>query len=204
MSTTWAGFDIALLLLGMIAYVVAIVMHVRARYVIPCVTGAVVLYGAWVLARDPKGPDYVAMGYRLDNLIDCLRWLGPLTLLSAAAMVGYGWWTQRAIWSRRILSVLPLYLVWALVQQTVFQGILNRRLQELLDRPWAVPLVVGLLFSAVHLPRWWLVLLTAVAGPIWAAIYLVTPNLYLLAVSHAILGAVAYFCVQGEDPLEEI
>jgi membrane protease YdiL (CAAX protease family) len=103
-----------------------------------------------------------------------------------------------------LLLVLPIYLLWGLVQQSVFQGILNRRLQELTDSPWIVIGVVGLLFCAVHVPRWWLVGLTAVIGPIWAGIYYVTPNLFALALSHALLGGLAYFCVIGEDPLADV
>jgi hypothetical protein len=31
-----------------------------------------------------------------------------------------------------------------------------------------------------------------------------SPNLYVLAASHALLGGLAYFCVNGEDPLADI
>jgi hypothetical protein len=200
----WAGLDLAILIVGMIVYVLAVVLKCRARYVIPAVAGGTLGVAAWMTIRDYELFSADLVGLRLDNLADCLIWLGPATGIFALLLVGYGWWTGKAKWSRRVLVVLPLYLVWGFVQQWIFQGILNNRLQELIGSPWGVPLLVGAVFSAVHAPRWTLVVLTIVIGPVWAFIYTMSPNLFALAVSHAVLGALAYLCVIGEDPLADV
>jgi hypothetical protein len=124
--------------------------------------------------------------------------------LAASALLAYGWWQGRTLWRKQMLVSLPFYVAWGLVQQCIFQGILNRRLQEVIESKWLVVLLVGLIFSAVHVPRWWLVALTAIIGPVWAAIYCCIPNLYALAFSHAVLGGLAFYCVGGEDPLDDL
>jgi membrane protease YdiL (CAAX protease family) len=201
-SPYWAGIDITVLLLGSIAYVLAVVARVRPRYLIAGTTAVALGYGSWVCVRDHEALQ--TLGLRWDNLDDCLAWLGPATLLAALALVAYGRWTRRAVWSRRILLAVPLYVLWGFVQQWLFQAVLNRGLQELIDTRWAVVALVSGVFSAVHAPRWWLVILTAIIGPVWAAVYLMTPNLFALALSHALLGGLAYYCVRGEDPWDDL
>jgi membrane protease YdiL (CAAX protease family) len=199
----WAALDVLVLIVGSFLYVAAVMRGIKPRYVIPAVTCATLALTVWVFAREERAA--YAVGLRWDNFDECAEWVGPATLISAVVLVGYGWWSGRALWSWRLLLLWPLYFLWGLIQQGIFQGILNRRLQESMpDESWVVPLVVGVVFSLVHAPRWWLVFLTAIIGPVWAAIYCVAPNLFALALSHAMLGGLAYFCVAGEDPLETL
>jgi membrane protease YdiL (CAAX protease family) len=191
-----------MVLIGMAVYVAAVLLKCRPRYVIPSVAAGGLLFAAWVLVRDAQ--QLGSIGLATDNLPESLAWIAPATLVFAGLLLAYARWTGKNIPPRRLLLLLPIYLVWGFVQQCIFQGILNRRLMELTDSAWAVALVVGLAFAAVHAPRWWLVALTMVAGPIWSFIYLMSPNLYTLAASHALLGGLAYFCVSGEDPLMDI
>lgn len=196
----WAALDIAVFLMGSGGYVAAIAAGMRPRYAIPSVVLSAAVFSTCVLVRDDHAVE--AMGFRWDNFGECARLVGPPTAVCAFLLIGYGRWRRRTLLRKQILVSLPFYLAWGLVQQTVFQGIFNRQLQQFIATNWLVPVIVGTIFCAVHVPRWWLVVLTAIIGPFWAAAYCLCPNLYALAISHALLGGLAFNCVNGEDPLD--
>jgi len=85
------------------------------------------------------------------------RWFWRTNKLSALACrhsdhrtTGFGFW-------------------WGLAQQYVLQGFINRRAQSVLGKGWLSVLLVAAVFSALHLPNVWLVVVTLTGGVIWAA-----------------------------------
>jgi hypothetical protein len=200
---SWVSIDLIILALGLAAYVLAVSRKCKSRHVIPVAMVVASAFAVWVVVRDHDTLSMTRLGLDFQHFATSLVWLGPATAFFAGLMLTYAWWNKRPVPSWRFFRVMPLYVVWGFIQQLIFQGVLHSRLQELLDSSWYVPVLVGLLFGLAHVPRWWLVWLTLVIGPIWSAIFYVSPNLYVLAASHALLGCLAYFCVNGEDPLEE-
>jgi membrane protease YdiL (CAAX protease family) len=100
-----------------------------------------------------------------------------------------------------LLAAAALYFPWALLQQCIFQFYLFPRWLRLVPAPAAVALT-GLAFSAVHFPRWPVMLATLVAGTVWALMYYRWRRLVPLALSHALLGATLHYWVLGNDLLE--
>jgi len=185
---------------GLLFLVFENLLDLKLQFLVPCVVVWVV-YLVHRLAKDRTLA--IRWGLRLDHPTSA----APILGVFAAGVVGLLAWhlavgggpMPRGAW-----IVFLVYPVWSFLQQFVLQALIASNLETLgASRP-AIVLIAAALFGLAHLPDWPLAALCAVAGLAWTAIYLRCRHLPLLALTHAWLGALAFYWVLQRDPLGEM
>lgn len=159
------------------------------------------LWLAYVLTRARRAPAILAQwGLRLDNLAGASVRSLPLFVLAVVLLLGY-----RILkgWRPLPLASLPLFVLypaWGLGQQLLIQALFAANLRRLGLAPALIVPLAAAVFGLMHVPDWTLAALTAAAGAAWATLFLWTPNLIPLALSHGWLGTLVYYWVLARDP----
>ncbi len=146
---------------------------------------------------------WVKWGFHAKNLLSAFVWPTVIFVLGVSLMAGYGLAHGRLIWQGHILLLLLLYPLWGILQQFLVQALGVANLMTLFPKQGAmVALPVGvLLFSLVHYPDGWLLMLaTGVMACFFIPCYLRDRNLWPLGLYHGWLGTFFYLWVLGQDP----
>ena len=194
--------------IGALALVFVATVRVRPAYVDFALAGAAVALiissarrsrRLWALAPVPAAPGTRA----------AWQLAGGFTVLALVVLAGAGVIVAHVAgepWQPRFLNwhfalAAPLYLLWALLQQYIFQFYLLGRLLQVAALKFAIP-IAACAFAAVHFPRWPVILAVLIAGSVWSLCYFRSRRLLPLVVSHALLGAALHYWVLGHDLLD--
>jgi membrane protease YdiL (CAAX protease family) len=127
---------------------------------------------------------------------------GSFTLAGGILLAAVAWWQAGlgGLQNPRWLLALPVYFLWGLLQQYLFQFYLLGRLLVLMPVPWAIA-GTGTAFALVHFPHTGTMAVTLAGGIAWTLLYYRYRVLIPLAASHAVLGSVLFYGVYDRDLL---
>jgi hypothetical protein len=166
----------------------------KVRYTYPAFFLAIlglVLASHWVHREKAA-----ALGFQSVNFRKCLEDFAPALILLGLLLLGIGELlaTIRPIGFDSAMMAWFGYLPWGLFQQYVLNGYFLNRLERVVPRRSAM-MVSAALFSGVHLPNWFLMVVTLLLGYCSARIYSRYRNLYFLGGAHGTLGFLLYLVV---------
>lgn len=197
-----AATDIAVVAGVSIAHGVASLAGLPVGWIVSGVGVVLTAYVLFVLRR--RKEPWRAYGFRADNLRQAGwrvgLWTGAVAILIILASRALGNSLDRP----ELLLLLPLYPLWGILQQFVFQGIVHRALLRLIDQRNVALGISAILFATVHIPFWPVVGLTLGGGLCWSWFYQRWPNLWVLGISHGVLGSLAYSLLLGRNTLEQV
>ena len=133
-----------------------------------------VLLAVMVLSHLARGERPRDLGLTLSGLRENAEKILPLVLAIYLPLVVYGF-------ARHLLVPLvprkpslvwfTAYLSWCAAQQYLAQSYFHRRLMSVIENPHRRSLVVGLMFGATHIPNPILMVVTTVAGFVFAEVF---------------------------------
>ena len=133
------------------------------------------------------------LGFRFDNFLRAAKLLALPMILVAGLGVSLGliFGTRLDLFrwhpERPIVGQLALGFAWGFVQQYVLQSFINRRAQLVWQKGVRSVVLTAFVFSFLHFPNPWLMLVTFIGGLVWAFVYQRAPNLLALAISHSLM-----------------
>jgi membrane protease YdiL (CAAX protease family) len=156
----------------------------------------VAIVGALLLSHAVRRETPAALGFRIRDFRECARQLAPPVTLLALLLIAAGLLCHsiRRIAFADALAGWAIYLPWGVTQQYVLNGYFFNRLRGA-TTPRAAAVLAALLFSAAHLPNWFLMAVTLSGGACCTYIYQRWRNLYALGLAHGTLGFLLYMVV---------
>ncbi len=185
-----AATEVAVLLGYMLLYIWRIEPQTRSSLWL-----AFALYFAFTLTSHRlHGETLADLGIRFDTLGRSLRETllvvmpTVLLVLGVGLVLGHG---SRMSPREMGFSVLMTY-PWGLFQQYGLVAVFGRRLRRLAIRPETTDLLCATIFAGLHLPNPLLTATAFGAGYIASALFRRSPNLFALALAHALLSTALY------------
>ena len=131
------------------------------------------------------------LGLGLTGLRASAQWVLPLAILLYLPLLFYGWEQHRLVALRptwqSLLSLLG-YGAWCAFQQYLTQSYFNNRLMLIIRNRHLSSVLVGIMFSATHIPNIILMVATLIGGIVFAEVFARYRNIWPLALAQAVGG----------------
>jgi hypothetical protein len=177
------AFEVALIFTGILVYIW------RWQHTSPrawMVLWALILV-SHVMHRDTlSGLGLARTGFR-----GSAQWVWPLAVLLYLPLLGYGFAHDRLALLRPTLHALILLLgygTWCAFQQYLAQSYFHNRLMLVIRNRHVSSALIGIMFSATHIPNLILMIATLVAGTVFAEVFARYRNIWPLALAQAVGG----------------
>jgi hypothetical protein len=186
-----AGLEVLVIFLLIVIYI----WRLRFRHPYSWMPILLLVFASHLYHRETLG----ALGLGWKNLRRDFAAISVVLALPALGLLASGlmFHTIREVSWLGAVSSFALYCCWGLFQQCLLNAYFVNRCSAFLpgSRHATVPLVVGTLFSVVHLPNWFLMLVALPGGYLCARFYVKHRNLYPLALAHGVIGFLIYLTV---------
>lgn len=162
----------------------------------------VILFAVLVLSHIKRKETPKVVGWNFEEFFETLKLLVIPTLFFCGILILIGWFAG----SLRFHEVLRFaflekclkVFVGAMLQQHLIQAFFNRRAMAIWEKGTLSILIIALIFSLFHLPNFWLVIFTFVAGAVWVSVYQKRQNLFALSLSHFVLSLVLSLSISSD------
>jgi len=174
------------------ALIVFYIWELHQRHPAACLA----IFGVIAISHAVRRERVAWLGFRAETLAEDLARFAPALAFIALVLFAAGLLAQtiRQIGFLQAATGWFAYLPWGTFQQYMLNGyFLNRLRSSLPSRTASV--AASLLFSGVHTPNWFLMVVTLVMGYAATRVYQSRRNLYLLGIAHATLGFLLFLVV---------
>ncbi len=131
------------------------------------------------------------LGLGRSGLRASAQWIFPLTILLCLPLLFYGFARHRLLFLHptwQALATLLGYGCWCAFQQYLTQSYFHNRLMLVIRNRHVRSALVGVMFSATHIPNLILMVATLVAGFVFAEVFARHRNIWPLALAQAVGG----------------
>jgi len=178
-----AAIEVALIFAGILAYIW------RWQHTHPFVW--VGLWAFILLSHVVHHDTWRSLGLAGAEFRACARWVLPLAVLMFLPMLFYGFWRHHLeVIQPTWRSLIPLlgYGSWCAFQQYLTQSYFHNRLMLVIPNRHVSSVLIGIMFSATHIPNVILMVATFVAGTVFAEVFALHRNIWPLALAQAVGG----------------
>ena len=178
-----AAFEVALIFAGILAYIW------RWQHTIPHIWMA--LLAMILVSHVLHGDTLRGLGLGRTGLRSSAQWVLPLAIVLCLPLLFYGFANNHlSILPPTWQSAVPLigYGSWCVFQQYLTQSYFHNRLMLIIRNHHVSSALVGIMFSATHIPNLILMIATLVAGFVFAEVFARYRNIWPLALAQAVGG----------------
>ena len=146
-------------------------------------------------------------GIQKQHFKQSFLFLLPFAILFITGIGIYGYLSRTYILNWHLIPIFLLYPVWGLIQQFMMTGLISGNLKTIRNPGFKniqIILLTSLLFSLVHYPSEFLMIVTFFMQCIFIAAFLRWKNLWPLGLYHGWIATLLLFFVMGRDLWTEL